>query len=991
MEMSFGGLLRTHRRAAGLTQEQLAERAGYSTVYVSMLERGQRLPLPATALTFADALALVPRDRLALMRAVQQPGAGVPDEGIRQSDMTGERSLGELVGREREVGLIQRHLEGTGPPVLLLAGDPGIGKTRLLREAALRAGDLGIRALEGGCLRRGGQEPFAPVLQALQSALRGRNETLLGEVLRGCAWLVRLLPELAEYPWMDPLPSWSIPPDQERRLMDAAVVRLLDNVAVAAGKPGSGSGTLLVLDDLQWAGTDALDLIRVLVSAGARILGAYRENEIGSHHPLGTLLAALAHGGLVTRLKVGPLSDRDAAALLQQMLPQDAGDVDGELRERFLRRADGVPFFVVSCAHALRMGAVGEGQTEEIPWDVTQSIRQRVSVLPEPTRDLLGGAAVAGRRVPRWLLLAVAGDREDIALEGLDGACRARLLAETEDDGYQFVHDVIREAVEADLGVARRRALHRRIAEALERRGGLDARARLGAVEALAYHYVRSGDGAKAAQFLEAAGDAAAAQHANATAEGYYRELADRLDGMGNDAEAARAREKLGGILTTVARYDDALNVLDQAAREYRRLGDVEGEARATAHVGRVHSRRGTAGEGIARLEALRERLEGEPELRPPDGGSQALAALNAAIAPLFLSRGRYREQLDAAERAAQIARALNDKRLLAEAEVWRGCALNQLGKLEDGRRTLDDAIPLAEAANDLTSLVHALNDMGFLAEIGGDFSRSRTYRQRGLEVAEQVGDPSAIANMQFRCGQNAYLRGDWTAARDYFERSAATARRIDAPAILGYPLFGLGLLALARGDGNEVNRLGDECLAIAEQTADDQIRAAGQALLAERELQEDRPEAARARLRALARENGRLGLDLHSTLPTLAEACLAVGEMREAEACIDEGVQKAATSHSRVDDVMLARVRALAMMRWEDLAGAAVVLGEAIALARAMSYPLAEARLLTTRALLRKHAGDVEAAREDLDAAVTLFERLGATWYVRLATAEVW
>jgi len=130
----------------------------------------------------------------------------------------------------RELALLERHLAGEGPPLLLLAGEPGIGKSRLLHAAVPRAVGAELRVLEGGCQRRGGQEPYAPLLGALRRYIRGRRPGQLRTELQGCAWLVRLLPELAEGP-IPPLPSWTLTSEHERRLMGEAVGRFLTNVA----------------------------------------------------------------------------------------------------------------------------------------------------------------------------------------------------------------------------------------------------------------------------------------------------------------------------------------------------------------------------------------------------------------------------------------------------------------------------------------------------------------------------------------------------------------------------------------------------------------------------------------------------------------------------------------------------------------------------------------------------------------------------------------
>src|SRR5262249_1765686 len=201
-------------------------------------------------------------------------------------------------------------------PLLLLAGEPGIGKSRLLAEARHQAEARGWTTLGGGAQRQGGQMPYAPLLEALEWHVSQQPPAQLRTALDGCGWLTRLLPELAEASAL-PTPAWPLPPEQERRLVFAAVARYLANVAGPAG-------TLLALDDLQWAGADALDLLAALLrsalSARLGVIGAYRDAEVPPASPLAVLLADLASARLVAQQPLGPMGSDEAAALASGLL-----------------------------------------------------------------------------------------------------------------------------------------------------------------------------------------------------------------------------------------------------------------------------------------------------------------------------------------------------------------------------------------------------------------------------------------------------------------------------------------------------------------------------------------------------------------------------------------------------------------------------------------------------------------------------------------------
>jgi tetratricopeptide (TPR) repeat protein/DNA-binding XRE family transcriptional regulator len=755
---TFGDLLRRYRLVAGLTQEALAERAHLSPKAIGALEQGiNRAPRAGTLALLADALALSPQEHAALVAAAR-PQHTVSTGTARPEGSPPAHGGPLLVGRAQELAMLDRHLAGEGPPLLLLAGEPGIGKSRLLQETGARALRAGWAVLAGGCHRRGGQDPYAPLLPALERYIRAQSPAQLRAALRGCAWLVRLLPELADGP-IEPLPDWTLSPEQERRLMVGAVAHFLGNVSGAAG-------TLLVLDDLHWAGADALDLLAALIHDAPeqplRVIGSYRDTEVAPSDPLSALLATLASARLATRRSVRPLAPEEAAQLLSAVL-DGADEAATSQRAQVLRRAGGVPFFLLSCAEALRLNE--DVPPGAVPWDVAQSVRLRVAALPEMAQEVLGLAAVVGRQAPRALLLRAATRPDRAVLVGLQAACRARLLEENGPEEYQFAHDVIREVVEADLGVGQGALLHRDIALALEEAPGEAP------VEALAYHYARAAEHARAGYWLERAGDRAAAGFANSTALEHYVAARNHVHTAGAEAALlSRLDEKAGDVCVLLGDYAHA-----RADFAHARTQEREAARRAE----------------LWRKEGVSWHLLGEFE--------QALAAFAAAVADddgpgvpgdvrvaIELSRGEtlWRwGQYDAAQEAAEWALALLKAEEPGQArDLARARADHLLGRaaMTRGDAALAEAchrrsLALFERLGDQQGSAATWADLSWDMFQRGDLARAEEYGQHSLTIYERLGDQDGVGYACDRLCWWALLRGDLTAAEEYARRELAS------------------------------------------------------------------------------------------------------------------------------------------------------------------------------------------------------------------------
>lgn len=803
--------------------------------------------------------------------------------------------------------------------------------------------------LAAGCHRHGEQEPYAPLVEALAHHLQVQTPAYLQANLVGCAWLVRLLPELAGA--LAPLPAQTLAPEQERRLLFAAVARLLINITDVAG-------ILLVLDDLQWAGPDALDLLAALLRAGPaslRIVGAYRETELSPDNPFRALLADLAQTGLVRQHTVGPLDRAEAAALFQHLLlapdhPAGAEPEQGVVVEHALERAAGTPFFLVSYAQTLKLGS-----REAVPWDIAQGVRQRVGLLPGAGQEILGAAAIMGRRSPWALLTAVAGQAEEAGLAGVEAACRAGLLLEDGEDGYIFAHQLIQEVVESDLGVARRAFLHRRVAEALQDQPG-------GATpEVLAYHYAQSGAEEKATAYLEQAGDAATTAYAHAAAARHYRSA---LDHLATEADQARVGLKLGTVLTAAGHHDEALAALERAAGQYRAAGDWEGEARDIALLGEVHFRRGTVPEGLARVLAALDSL--------PSSAYSGAAHLHVALALL----GQRGELLAEAQRAAELARLAHHDRILATAEALVGYGLLLSHRPEEALHLYERLIPSYEAAGDIASLCLGLTRCAHAHAALGAFREAQGNLERALAAAEQINHQPLLTEVLELIGWHALVIGEWRAAEGYIGRLEEIARSLGADRLPVALLLLRGSLALYRGEWPQATEDFEEAERVALGTQDPVWRAV-QDKLAARDLATGHPEAAVYRTE-------RFGNDLDSDaawgrLVDYAEAHLRVGNLERAEEIVAQALARFQSRDDRLRQTELLRVQGMLLAEQERWQEAEAAFAEAISLAHRLPYPYLEAGSLYEMGTMLARRGDVEGGSSRLDEALEIFRRLGA------------
>lgn len=738
----------------------------------------------------------------------------------------------------------------------------------------------------------------------------------------------------------------------------------------------------LLLDDLHHADGASVDLLAHLCrhTRPDRVLlvGTYRDVEVGPEHPLRKAVRELVREQLVEKVEVRRLGREETAALLSDRL--DGAEVSEEFSGLVFDRTGGNPFFTVEVLKALiERGdpflSEGRWSSKDIqdlaaPESVSEAILERVSRLQPQTRQTLEEASVLGQVFGFEDLMAVVGLGEDDAEEALEEA-EASGLIWTAKVRYAFDHALTQQTLYAGLSPARRERLHRAAGEGMERLG---EKVRQERAAEISRHFAQGSSPERALPYALLAGEEAEAAFAPGDAERQYRAALYLAEETGDDPLSAEALEKLGGVLATTVRYDEALVALDRASDIHRARNNTEDASRVEARIAGAHFRQGTQDEGAARLSAHLTLLD---KPGASEGARRAMAALYCALAQLYFARLRYAESLDAARRAASLAREVEAIGLLAAAETTRGTALLWLDAPDEGVEALEEAVLLAEESGALDALGTALLPLHMAYMVRGEFDRSREYAERGATIAKKTGDTDLLSMHTANLGLQLFYVGDWRAAQGYLEHAVELERSTQLSFFSTLPHAYLGVLYKAQGAWEDASRCFSEAAALAREVDITGQLGYAECRLAEMDVLQGRPTEAIARLQPRAPDLQWMYNVL--LLSVLAEAHADMGDPAKAEKVVDLAQTRARLMYNRVDGLEALRVRAKILTMQGNRKEASAALEVALSWARSMPYPYAEAKLSREYGMLHLREGESGRAWERLHAALEVFRRLGA------------
>jgi len=658
-------------------------------------------------------------------------------------------TLQPILGRDRELADLTDLLGLAEEPrsrSVLLSGDAGVGKTRLLRELVSRADAAGWRPLVGHCLDFGDSAlPYLPF-----SELFGR---LAGDAPDVAAALTEDRPALSHLqPGRRMMGGTSVGEDNLDRS------ELFDAIHAAFEEIAESEPVLVVIEDVHWADRSTRDLLSFLFTRSFRgpvsIVASYRTDDLHRRHPLRATAAQWQRVPGVHRLQLDPLPDRDVRRLVRSLL---LGPLSESEVHTIVRRAEGNAFF----AEELVSAAEGAGGSV-LPEDLADLLLVRLDRLDDSAREVVRAASCSGRRVGHDLLAAVVGQQDDVLDRSLRTAVEQNILVRVGTDSYAFRHALLAEAVYDDLLPGERVRLHAAYAAALQA-----GRARGTAAE-LARHARLAHDPRTAVSASVAAGDEAMSVGGPEEAARHYEtalEMVGSVPASDTDTdtglEPVQLALKASSALLASGHPERAVKLV--ASQLAHLPSDASDEQRARLLLSRTEASL-TLDNGGDPLESTASALA-----LVPDEPSPLRAKALSLHARAHLFHGRDDDATELAMEALGLAQKLDMASLVADVTTTLARIDERSGQGETAERVLREVVERAHADGDQQAEIRGIYILADLLHERGDLAGAQAAYHRAFGIAQSVGMPWAPYSFESRLMESlvAYERGDWDASMD--------------------------------------------------------------------------------------------------------------------------------------------------------------------------------------------------------------------------------
>lgn len=733
---------------------------------------------------------------------------------------------------------MERVREGKGRFVII-AGEAGSGKTRIVKEFAGRAQEGGARFLEGRCLYRVGADPYLPFIEALRSAA---EEPVNGEEMplglaaagggeEGAGGYLPMGLLGAGREGAAPAPHQIASAKELHLEKDRMFEGVMERLAALAGE----RPLVLFIDDLHWADASTLQLLifvaRNIVRVPLLLLAAYRPEEIvgEKESPLQEALQRMGRERLFTSITLQRLAADDTRAMLAGLLECDPHALPGPFCETIFRETEGNPYFIEEVVKTLDEEGVLSTDVPgweknldirhvSLPATVKEVIRHRLDRQGEDRLRVLECASIIGLEFTFEILLRVAGGTDEALAEALERLIAEKLIYETGEavggsgmEGYRFSHTKIREVVYEGLSRTKRRLLHKKAGTVIEEmaRGKVER-----AVFILAHHYRFGGVPEKAAMYSVLAGKRAFAGYALDEAEEYYKAALDMLASMEPTTENRRLEAEalldMGVIQHLRGDWDAALRSFEEAGKLFDEVHDLAKLAASHRALGEIYMGRTEWDGAIPHLErALSLAIVARDEM--------GMADAHRALGWTLWRRAEYGQATIHSRKAIEIADRAGATTLVAKATIDLGNIYNDMGDMDRAANHYREAARVLEGSGNYNDLARAYNNLGDIFMKRADYDAAIPYFTRCVEAAHAGGHTEFRGLGLMNLGECYIRKGDTEAALPHLDEALLLFRRLDARTLLTSTVMLFGLLYARRGEWGKAEGHFEEALRTAE------------------------------------------------------------------------------------------------------------------------------------------------------------------------------
>ncbi|MHB0856189.1 MAG: protein kinase domain-containing protein [Anaerolineae bacterium] len=698
-----------------------------------------------------------------------------------------------LVGRGPEMAkfedLLDRTVSGSGR-LALIAGEAGIGKTRLAREVQCLARSKNVLPLVGDCLYGDAPNPYAPFVEILRaykaqvgqielSREPGSLEDHLAAAIASADAVMGLTAgESAASAWQ----SQGSP--QEGQLH--AFERLCDLLQLASRQ----RPLLMVLDNLQWASPTTLQLLHYLARGlrGARVLivGLYRPEDVlpdaAGAHPLRDTLRRMSREHLYDEITLSALSQEDIGRLASQVLR--VADLESEFVGLLSRECEGSPLYLLEMLHLLReQGALEQVDDHwelaaalaelDIPPSVVDLVMRRVERVGREDRELLEWAAVVGQRVDVPLLATLLGESPIAVMRRLYALEQHFALLVSDDAGFIITHEKVREVLYEQIPATLRREYHRMVGESLEERVVGDPGA---LVFDLARHFAQSGESARGYRYSVLAADRAEKAFAPSEAVAHVAQALHLLEkapeALAGPADRLTLQHRYARLLLVVGRQDDACAAFEHALSQSRSLKDVLSEANLLLDLGVAIGR---VGDWERAISLCRQSLDLADSLGEDEIGARSLQSMGF----FAFEQGAWDEAMKHLETGLAVARQRGYDLLQARILGNMGIVQNARGDRQAAIELFQHSVETFEQLGQPLDMARCLNNMGYAHYCQNDQAQAQNCYRRALELLGKVGDVREQGLAHLHLAESALAMDDLAKAREHCGLAARRFARL--------------------------------------------------------------------------------------------------------------------------------------------------------------------------------------------------------------------